>query len=592
MFKGPSMSSVLVKLRSPLLLTICSLLLIIAVGCGGTAVSPPGAGNQTGGNTGGTTPPPPPPPPPARGVDQVQHIIFMLQENRSFDSYFGQLGAYRAQNGYGAATDVDGLPAAGATNLMADGTPVTSYHFQTACIENMDPDWLESFGDYNYDQPSSPTFRGDGFVHNAQGRARGEARVSEVIADNGTVTVTVNRTQNFYLFASNNASIDMYSSLPVAVVSVSVVGDPTPIQPGAVTGGGTITASATSVAAGTPVTLTWSAPGAAKTLVSYIYDAEGRRAMGYYTGDDLPYYYFMASNFATSDHWFSPVPSNSAPNRVFTLAATTHGHAHDPGTLDSTQVKNIFQLLDENHVTWKVYYTVPNNAGADGDAVAGKPHSAIFHFQPFASDHAANIVPVDQYFTDVDNGTLPQVAFIDELPGMDEHPGATLSATIHSGNNNQAGAQYAAKFINKLMQSSSWASSVFILTFDEAGGAYDHAQPMMAVSPDGIAPTDLTPAEKQYIGASSDFTRTGFRVPIIVVSPFAKKNYVSHVDADHTAILKFIETRFNLPNLTNRDKAQIDMSTEFFDFNAKPWAVPPTPPDQKLNLPCDYTKLQ
>ena len=515
----------------------------------------------------------------------------MLQENRSFDSYFGQLGAYRAQNGYGTADQIDGLPPGGATNLMADGTPVTSYHFQTACIENMDPDWLESFGDYNYDKPGSSVFAGDGFVHNAQGRARGEGRVSEVIADNGTVTVTVHRTQNFYLFASNNAAIDMYSSLPLAVATVSVIGDPTPVQPGAVTGGGTITASATSVPAGTPVTLTWSVPGAAKTLVSYIYDAEGRRAMGYYTGDDLPYYYFMASNFATSDKWFSPVPSNSAPNRVFMLAATTHGHAHNPGTLDSTQVKNIFQLLDENHISWKVYYTTPTTAGADGDAVPGNPHSAIFHFQPFAQNHAANVVPVDQYFTDVDNGTLPQVAFIDELPGQDEHPGATLTATIHSGNDNQKGAQYASTFIDKLMKSSSWASSVFILTFDEAGGAYDHVQPMATVSPDGIPPSDLTPAEQKYIVPPGDFTRTGFRVPVIVVSPFTKKNYVSHKPADSTAILKFIETRFNLPNLTERDKAQMDM-TEFFDFDTSPWAVPPTPPEQKPTLSCDYTKLQ
>lgn len=573
-------------LKSKFLFSFIVLLLAVAIGCGGTAVSPAGSNGNGSGTT--TTPAPAAPP---TDIHAVQHIIFMLQENRSFDSYFGKLGDYRAANNYGKATDIDGIPASGFSNLMADGTPVTSYHFQTACIENLDPDWLESFGDYNYDQPGSSAFKGDGFVHNAQGRARGEGSVIEVIADNGSTTVTVNRSQAFYLFASNNSSIDMYSSLPVAVATVQVIGDNTPIAPGAVTGGGTITASATNVPAGTQVTLTWSAPGAAKTLVSYIYDAEGRRAMGYYTGDDLPYYYFLASNFGTSDRWFSPVPSNSAPNRVFALAATTHGHAHDPGTLDSSVVQNIFQLLDNNHITWRVYYTVPTTAGADGDATPGQPHSAIFHFQPFAQNHSANIVPVSQYFTDVQNGTLPQVSFIDELPGSDEHPGATLSVDIHSGNDNQVGAQYASKIINALMQSSSWADSVFILTFDEAGGAYDHVQPMTTVSPDGIAPTDLTAAEKQYIQPPGDFTRTGYRVPMIVISPFAKKNYVSHNQADSTAILKFIETRFGLPNLTARDKAQIDM-TEFFDFANKPWAVPPTPPAQPANLSCDYTKLQ
>lgn len=564
------------------LLVPAIVLLALAVGCGGTAVSPPSATGN--GNSGGT-------PTPAPSIKSINHIVFMLQENRSFDSYFGQLGPYRAANGFGAASDIDGLLAGGATNLMADGTPITSYHLMTSCMENMDPDWLESFGDYNYGQPGSSVFKGDGFVHNAQGRARGEGKVTEVVADNGSVTVTVNRSQNFYLYGSNNASIDMFSSLPVAVASVSVIGDQTPIVPGAVTGGGTITASASAVAAGTQVTLTWSVPGAAKTLVSYIYDAMGRRAMGYYDGADLPYYYFMASNFATSDRWFSPVPSNSAPNRVFTLAATTHGHAHDPGILDSSQVKNIFQLLDENGISWKVYYTVPTSIGADGDAVPGQPHSAIFHFQPFASSHASKIVPVDQFFTDLKNGTLPQVSFIDELPGKDEHPGATLSATIHSGNSVQAGAEYAATFINAFMQSSAYADGVFVLSFDEAGGAYDHVQPMTTVSPDGLPPSDLTAAEQTYIVPQGDFTRTGYRVPFLLVSPFAKKHYVSHTAADHTAILKFIETRFGLSNLTARDKAQMDM-TEFFDFAGKPWATPPSPPAQPTSMPCDYTNLK
>jgi phospholipase C len=68
---------------------------------------------------------------------------------------------------------------------------------------------------------------------------------------------------------------------------------------------------------------------------------------------------------------------------------------------------------------------------------------------------------------------------------------------------------------------------------------------------------------------------TGYRLPLIVISPFTKKNYVSHTVADYTAMLKFIETRFNVPALTKRDAAQMDM-TEFFDFENVPWATPPT----------------
>jgi phospholipase C len=85
-----------------------------------------------------------------------------------------------------------------------------------------------------------------------------------------------------------------------------------------------------------------------------------------------------------------------------------------------------------------------------------------------------------------------------------------------------------------------------------------------------------------------DFNYTGYRVPLVVVSPFTKKNYVSHTPTDYTAILKLVETRFALKNLTNRDAWAMDM-TEFFDFVNMPWATPPKPPTQNSSAPCDLT---
>jgi len=87
-----------------------------------------------------------------------------------------------------------------------------------------------------------------------------------------------------------------------------------------------------------------------------------------------------------------------------------------------------------------------------------------------------------------------------------------------------------------------------------------------------------------------NFTRYGMRVPLIVVSPYTRKHYVSHTVADYTAILKFIERNWGLASLTARDAAQIDM-TEFFDFQNPPWMTPPTPPVQSTNLPCYYDRL-
>jgi phospholipase C len=92
-------------------------------------------------------------------------------------------------------------------------------------------------------------------------------------------------------------------------------------------------------------------------------------------------------------------------------------------------------------------------------------------------------------------------------------------------------------------------------------------------------------------GPNCDFTYTGFRVPMFIASPFAKKNFVSHAVADYTAILKLIETRFKLPALTKRDAAQIDMSKEFFDFAHPAWTTPPAPPAQNTGGACYLDRL-
>jgi len=140
-----------------------------------------------------------------------------------------------------------------------------------------------------------------------------------------------------------------------------------------------------------------------------------------------------------------------------------------------------------------------------------------------------------------------------------------------------------------LMSSSSWASSIFILSYDEGGGFYDHVPPQAAVQPDGIKPLDLIPGDS-IVNPPADFNQTGFRLPLMVISPFSKKHYVSHTVADNTAILKLIETRFGLPSLTKRDAAQMDMS-EFFDFNNSALSNIPVPPAQPVAGLCNPTDL-
>ena len=316
------------------------------------------------------------------------------------------------------------------------------------------------------------------------------------------------------------------------------------------------------------------------------FDVDGLRAMSYYTGDDLPYYYFLASNFGTSDRWFAPVMSRTQPNRLYMLAATSAGHVYPPPP-GSAPLPNptIFDSLQAAGISWKVYVTDLSHAP--------KPvQDSALNFFETAGKYPNNIVPGDDFLTDVANGTLPAVSYIEPgyNSGFDEHPGVDDGVP---GANIQIGAQYVSTLINALMQSSSWQDSVFILTYDEHGGFYDHVPPQPAVSPDGIPPMDLLPGPPPNgpdicvgaTGPTCDFVYTGYRVPLIVISPFAKKNYVSHTVADYTAWLKLVETRFGLSSLTQRDAAQMDM-TEFFDFTTVPWKTPPTPPAQPTGGAC------
>src|SRR5579864_6894142 len=418
-----------------LLGTIALALSLLLTGCGGMTTSTSTPANND--------PPPPPPPPPPADLTVVNHIIYMMQENRSFDEYFGQLNAYRQSQGFGA--DVDVTPA-NASQLSFDHTTTfTPFHMVSMCAEELSSFWNESHNDWNHEAPTTATPLMDGFA--------------------------------------NSAGNDSRNSVPMG------------------------------------------------------FDINGQRVMGYYDDGDLPYYYFMATQFAMSDRWFSPVMTNTPASRLYAMAATSHGVINKP--LTQINVPTIFDELQQAGITWKDYVQdYPNG-------------SSLKSFPAFAKYVGTNIVPASQYLTDVQNGTLPQVAFIerDSKDGLDEHPGQGISV--------QKGSAYVASLINALMNSSSWKDSVFFLTYDEGGGFYDHVPPVQTVSPDGIPPTLATnDICATTPGPMCDFTYTGFRLPNIVVSPFSKAHYVYHTPMDTTAILTFIEKRFQLKPLTKRDAAK------------------------------------
>jgi len=284
-------------------------------------------------------------------------------------------------------------------------------------------------------------------------------------------------------------------------------------------------------------------------------DPSGRRAMGFYTRKDLPFYYKLYKKFASGDRFFCSVLSQTFPNRYYLLAGTSFGHinnAFPPAIGVEWTQRTIFNLLDEAvpPVTWKIYYS-------------DLPFGALFAY--VFNRLGTNSAPVSQFAIDAAAGTLPQVSFVDPSfvgeTENDEHPPTNI----------QKGQAFVAGIVNAVLASPKWSRTAMFITYDEHGGYFDHVPPPPACLPDAIPP-DLNPGDEP--GA---FDNYGIRVPFVAISPYSKKNFVSHTVYDHTSVLRFIETRFDLPALTKRD-ANADPLLDLFDFSKQTFAKPPRLP--------------
>jgi phospholipase C len=343
------------------------------------------------------------------------------------------------------------------------------------------------------------------------------------------------------------------------------------------------------------------------------YDPEGSRVMGYYNQNDLPYYYDLATFFATSDRWFSPVLTATYPNRMYLFAASSFGHEYGDSDAGHPQysAETIFHAMNQANVSWLIYYRdgtfLPNFQDWNDPTIQGN----VYHIDDLMNRLAGNCSggPCDP------DQALPQVIFIESASGksgLDEHP----------DNNIQKGAAYVQSIINALMKSDAWKDSVFILTYDEGGGLYDHVPPITVPVPDAYSQGQCPdpnngsygychtgPAAKNFTAPTPDkggydmFNLSGFRLPLMVISPYVKPHYVSHTPMDHTAILAFIEKTFNVSPLTSRDKYWLDNGdmSDLFDFSAPALLSPPDStgggsawvtflPTQPTNGACDKTK--
>ncbi len=300
------------------------------------------------------------------------------------------------------------------------------------------------------------------------------------------------------------------------------------------------------------------------------YDPNHTRPLGYYDQTDLPFYYELATQFATDDAWRSPIAANTVPNRMYLFAATSYGHAFPPTDPNDPawQRPTFFRALNQAGITWRYYYQdnsvfLANWADWSDPAIQSNVRNIQEYYNILASPNA--------------DTQLPQVIFIERASqtGLDEHP----------DNNIQTGAADVQNIITALFNSTAWPDSAFILSYDEGGGLFDHVGPIIVTPPDDLTPQDLKPGDTQGL-----FNVTGFRVPVVVISPWVKPQYVSHLATDYTSILKLIETRFSVPPLTQRDATTQDMTDPqngFFDFSSPHMLQVPQLPIQPTNGTCN-----
>jgi phospholipase C len=276
--------------------------------------------------------------------------------------------------------------------------------------------------------------------------------------------------------------------------------------------------------------------------------ASGPIAMQIWDNHHLPFTYSLAKHFPIGQRYFCSVLAQTYPNRRFLFTGTASGTIATNDDTFSIPAANgtIWDRLDAHNIDWAIYYqNLPSWVIVPGSYTPARA-SRQRKFETFAGDVAA--------------GRLAQFTFLDPdyETTSEEYP-----------QDIQVGERFVSQVVRTLMMAPTWKHTALFISYDEHGGYYDHVPPPRAVKPDDIEPI-LGPGD-----VPGRYDRYGFRVPLFVVSPWAKRNYISNVVQDHTSILAFIERKWNLPAMTLRD-ANAQPMTDYFDFRKPAFARPPT----------------
>jgi phospholipase C len=233
-------------------------------------------------------------------------------------------------------------------------------------------------------------------------------------------------------------------------------------------------------------------------------------AIGYYEGEQVPFYRQLARRFTVCDRWHAALLAGTFPNRQYLHAATSDGRKEDPIPLrvGIFRGETIWDRLERAGVTNGYYYVDLPILTLWGERMYDRIH------------------PVDDYFSDAAAGTLPSVVMVDPAfrgpDRTDDHTYADI----------RMGQRFVREVFRAFVESKHWERGAFVLLYDEWGGFFDH-QPPPVVPDVRRSPID-----------EDNFGQTGFRVPAMVLSPRARQNFVDHTLYTHASVLRLIEWRF------------------------------------------------
>jgi phospholipase C len=308
--------------------------------------------------------------------------------------------------------------------------------------------------------------------------------------------------------------------------------------------------------------------------------------MGYYNRADIPYYYALADAFTICDNYFCSVIGPTDPNRLYTMAASLDPDGKNGGPVLQTIVSNrssfygrltyttMPEQLQARGISWRVY------SSPDETVLGGiLSDNVLSYFQNYQDpnsplhQHAFGPQFPTDFLADVASGNLPQVSWLIGSVLTSDHPPAP----------SLFGENILSLIVTALTANPAlWAKTVFFLTFDENGGFFDHVAPTTA--PPGtpgeyVTATPVPDATSIGSPAISGPIGLGFRVPMLIVSPFSRGGFVATDLFDHTSVLRFLETRFGaeVPNLSAWRRSAVGDLTSALNFKAPDTSVPSLP---------------